>query len=388
MRASDHPGRGTLTAWVREAVAEARRAVVGSVGRRRYSGTLMQAGVMEPCTREESAQRCSRQVRRVPANAVQLEEPALGRKAPASMKSTNQSPPSQERDARLSRCAAAKSIQRLTISSTATSKPRSPTRNGSRTSRSSRSRLASCTSRSSSTASMEWSSVGPSGPVRTLSWSTRCWMQPSRQWPKLLAGLGLTPVGASAEPWTCGMKPSKFLSAPPPRRPLCLELAEARRVVLWRSDRLGRSTSVDAGPVCIGRQHRVGPGAAVTRARPHPAPNAILSSSATYECKATRLSLRPTAMRRRTTLFKPRGSALRPHAAGGHCSSKPKVRRRPSRGAAYPEKTRASLPFARARHRFFLASGRPAHRSLTQRGIRLQFQTLSESRGISNRVLL
>ena len=46
MRALGYPGRGTLTAWVREALPEARRAVVGSVGRRGYSGELMEAGVM------------------------------------------------------------------------------------------------------------------------------------------------------------------------------------------------------------------------------------------------------------------------------------------------------------------------------------------------------
>lgn len=56
MRALGYPGRGALTAWIREAIPEARRAVVGSVGRRRYSGKLMQAGVMELCTREGSAQ--------------------------------------------------------------------------------------------------------------------------------------------------------------------------------------------------------------------------------------------------------------------------------------------------------------------------------------------
>ena len=97
MKALGYPGRGTLTAWVREAAPEARRAVVGSVGRRRYSGKLMQAGVMELCTREESA-RAVADNWRVPANAVQLEEPLLGREVPASMKRTNPSPPSQERD--------------------------------------------------------------------------------------------------------------------------------------------------------------------------------------------------------------------------------------------------------------------------------------------------
>jgi putative transposase len=36
----------------------------------------------------------------------------------------------------------------------------------------------------------------PAGKV-TLSWSTRCWMQPSRQWPKLLTSLWFTPIGAA-----------------------------------------------------------------------------------------------------------------------------------------------------------------------------------------------
>ena len=56
MRALGYPCRGTLTKWVREAFPEARRAVVGSVGQRRYPESLKQAGVMELCTRQESAQ--------------------------------------------------------------------------------------------------------------------------------------------------------------------------------------------------------------------------------------------------------------------------------------------------------------------------------------------
>jgi putative transposase len=51
MRALGYPCRGTLTVWVREALPETKRAVVGSVGRRRYSETLRQAGVMELCLR-------------------------------------------------------------------------------------------------------------------------------------------------------------------------------------------------------------------------------------------------------------------------------------------------------------------------------------------------
>ncbi|NHN21524.1 IS3 family transposase, partial [Bacillus amyloliquefaciens] len=52
MRALGYSGRGTLTAWVREALPEARRVIV--VGQRRYSESLKQARVMELCTRKES----------------------------------------------------------------------------------------------------------------------------------------------------------------------------------------------------------------------------------------------------------------------------------------------------------------------------------------------
>jgi len=50
MRTLGYPCRGTLTAWVREAIPEARRAVVGRVGQRRYPETLKQVGVVELCT--------------------------------------------------------------------------------------------------------------------------------------------------------------------------------------------------------------------------------------------------------------------------------------------------------------------------------------------------
>ena len=42
MRALGYPCRGTLTAWIREALPEARRRVVGSTERRRYSGCVFQ----------------------------------------------------------------------------------------------------------------------------------------------------------------------------------------------------------------------------------------------------------------------------------------------------------------------------------------------------------
>lgn len=56
MRALGYPGRGTLTAWVREALPQARKAVVGVVGRPIYPDALKQAGVIGLCSREESAQ--------------------------------------------------------------------------------------------------------------------------------------------------------------------------------------------------------------------------------------------------------------------------------------------------------------------------------------------
>jgi hypothetical protein len=46
MRALSYPGRGTTpTAWVREALPEARKAINGSLGRRSYPRKLMQPGV-------------------------------------------------------------------------------------------------------------------------------------------------------------------------------------------------------------------------------------------------------------------------------------------------------------------------------------------------------
>ena len=86
MRALGYPGRGTLTAWVREAIPGARRAVVGSVGRRRYSGELMHAGVMELCTREESAQAVADKFGVCRPTLYNWKNQLLGREEPASMK--------------------------------------------------------------------------------------------------------------------------------------------------------------------------------------------------------------------------------------------------------------------------------------------------------------
>jgi len=96
MRALGYPSRGTLTAWLREALPESRKAVVGSVGRRRYPETLKQAGVMELCTRQESAQAVAEKLGVCRPTLYNWKNQLLGREAPASMKHSNQSPPAPE----------------------------------------------------------------------------------------------------------------------------------------------------------------------------------------------------------------------------------------------------------------------------------------------------
>ena len=94
MSALGYPCRGTLTAWVREALPDARRPVVGSTGRRRYSGELMQTAVMELCTREESAQAVADKLGVCRPTLYNRKNQLLGREAPASMKRTRPSSPS------------------------------------------------------------------------------------------------------------------------------------------------------------------------------------------------------------------------------------------------------------------------------------------------------
>ena len=98
MRALGYPGRGTLTKWVREAFPEARRAVVGNVGQRRYPESLKQAGVMELCTRQESAQAVADKLGVCRPTLYNWKNQLLGREAPASMKHTHQSPKARERE--------------------------------------------------------------------------------------------------------------------------------------------------------------------------------------------------------------------------------------------------------------------------------------------------
>jgi len=93
MRALGYPGRRTLIAWVREALPESRKAVVGSVGLRRYAESMKQAGVIELCTRQESAQAVAEKFGVCRPTLYNWRNQLLGREAPASMKRNNNSPP-------------------------------------------------------------------------------------------------------------------------------------------------------------------------------------------------------------------------------------------------------------------------------------------------------
>jgi len=97
MRALGYPGRGTLTAWVREALPQSRRAVVGSVGRPRYPESMKQAGVIGLCTRRETAQAVAEKLGVCRPTLYNWKNQLLGREAPASMKHSNNSPPVPER---------------------------------------------------------------------------------------------------------------------------------------------------------------------------------------------------------------------------------------------------------------------------------------------------
>ena len=97
MRALGYPGRGTLTAWIRDALPESRRVAVGTAGRRRYSETLKQAGVMELCTRQEGAQAVADKLGVCRPTLYNWKNQLLGREAPASMKRQNHPTPSPER---------------------------------------------------------------------------------------------------------------------------------------------------------------------------------------------------------------------------------------------------------------------------------------------------
>jgi putative transposase len=96
MRALGYPGRGTLTAWVREALPEARKAMVGRAARPRYPEALKQAGVIGLCSRQESAQAVAERLGVCRPTLYNWKNQLLGPEAAASMKRKNNSPPVPE----------------------------------------------------------------------------------------------------------------------------------------------------------------------------------------------------------------------------------------------------------------------------------------------------
>ncbi len=97
MRALGYPGRGTLTAWIRELHPEARSAVVGRAGPLRYPEALKHVGVVELCTRQEAAQAVAEKLGVCRPTLYNWKNQLLGREAPASMKRSSNSPPLPER---------------------------------------------------------------------------------------------------------------------------------------------------------------------------------------------------------------------------------------------------------------------------------------------------
>jgi transposase-like protein len=96
MRALGYPGRGTLTAWVREALPEARKTIVGRAGRPSYPEALKQAGVIGLCSRQESAQAVAEKLGVCRPTLYNWKNQLLGPEVPASMKRNNNPPPAPE----------------------------------------------------------------------------------------------------------------------------------------------------------------------------------------------------------------------------------------------------------------------------------------------------
>ena len=99
MRAWGYPGRGTLTAWIREALPESRKVAVGSLGRRSYPETLKQAEVIEFCTRQEGAQAVAERLGVCRPTLYNWKSQLLGREAPASVKLPKDLPQASDRTA-------------------------------------------------------------------------------------------------------------------------------------------------------------------------------------------------------------------------------------------------------------------------------------------------
>ncbi|MGE0188128.1 MAG: IS3 family transposase [Steroidobacteraceae bacterium] len=97
MKALGYPGRGTLTAWIREAISQVRMALVGRTAPPRYPDTLKQVGVIELCTGQGSAQAVANKLGVCRPTLYNWKNQLLGREASVSMKRSNHIPPDPER---------------------------------------------------------------------------------------------------------------------------------------------------------------------------------------------------------------------------------------------------------------------------------------------------
>jgi putative transposase len=98
MRALGYPGRGTLTAWVREAFPETRTSMVGRSWRPAYPEALKRVGVIGLCSGEESTQQVADRLGVCRPTLYNWRNQLLGHEAPSSMKRRNTAPPVPDRE--------------------------------------------------------------------------------------------------------------------------------------------------------------------------------------------------------------------------------------------------------------------------------------------------
>lgn len=86
MRALGYPGRGTLTAWVREAFPETQTSMVGRSWHPGYCEEVQQAGVIRLCCGDETAQQVADRLGVSRPTLYSWKDQLPGHEAPSSMK--------------------------------------------------------------------------------------------------------------------------------------------------------------------------------------------------------------------------------------------------------------------------------------------------------------
>ncbi len=98
MRALGYPGRGTLTAWVREAFPETRALMAGRSWRPAHPEAMKQAGVVGLCSGEASAQQVADRLGVCRSTLYNWRDELLSHDAVASMKRSKTSAEAPERE--------------------------------------------------------------------------------------------------------------------------------------------------------------------------------------------------------------------------------------------------------------------------------------------------